>query len=202
MTARKDFHVRQVLFASDFSLHSDHAFEAALALARHFGACLHLVHVTHHARDAEEARDRLRRFAVDRVAAVEFAVSVATGRPGPEIVAYAEREKIDVIVMGTHGATGLRHIVHGSVAEAVVRHAPCLVLTIRLAAGLPLEAAEPGLHGPGEMPPADPGRGRRCLVCAQPSAEVVCPACKTRIEAEAFHHSGLRGLVNSHGDGS
>lgn len=56
----------------------------------------------------------------------------ATGAPWHEIVELARRDpEIDLIVMGTHGRTGLRHVLLGSVAEKVVRHAPCPVLAAR-----------------------------------------------------------------------
>jgi len=56
---------------------------------------------------------------------------VAVGKPPDEILRVAREEGMDLIVMGTHGRTGLRHVLLGSVAEAVVRAAPCPVLTIR-----------------------------------------------------------------------
>jgi nucleotide-binding universal stress UspA family protein len=57
---------------------------------------------------------------------------VAVGRPAEEILRVAREEEIDLIVMGTHGRTGVRHLLLGSVAEAVTRHAPCPVFTVRL----------------------------------------------------------------------
>jgi nucleotide-binding universal stress UspA family protein len=59
-------------------------------------------------------------------------VKVAVGRPAEEILRVAREEKVDLIVMGTHGRTGVRHLLLGSVAEAVSRHAPCPVFTVRL----------------------------------------------------------------------
>ena len=53
------------------------------------------------------------------------------GDPGHEIVRVAEERKADLIVLGTHGHTGWKHFALGSVAELVVRYAPCAVLTIR-----------------------------------------------------------------------
>jgi nucleotide-binding universal stress UspA family protein len=212
MTAPKAFNVQQVLFASDFSPHSDHAFDAALALAQHFGARLHLLHVVHHPNDPEAARARLSAFARERAAGVEFVVTVATGIPAAQIVAHAEREKVSLIVMGSHGRTALSHVVRGSVTEAVIHHAPCLVLAIRMAVELPIEGGEPSAQGP-QVPAVQAGnadrleagkavpevgpvfRARRaaswyrplCLVCGLPSSESVCDACKSRIRAEAFH---------------
>ncbi|HEX9870129.1 MAG TPA: universal stress protein [Candidatus Tectomicrobia bacterium] len=62
---------------------------------------------------------------------VAVQVKVAVGRPAEEILCVAREEKVDLIVMGTHGHTGLRHLLLGSVAEAVTRHAPCPVFTVR-----------------------------------------------------------------------
>jgi nucleotide-binding universal stress UspA family protein len=56
---------------------------------------------------------------------------IATGDPADAIVRYATELGVDLIVMGTHGRTGLQHVLLGSVAEKVVRHAPCPVLTVR-----------------------------------------------------------------------
>ena len=58
-------------------------------------------------------------------------VEVATGHPADAIVRVAQDRKADLIVMGTHGRTGLQHVLLGSVAEKVVRLAPCPVLTVR-----------------------------------------------------------------------
>jgi nucleotide-binding universal stress UspA family protein len=186
MTEPTSVHIRRVLFASDFSPHSDHAFEAALALARHFGSRLQLLHVVHHAHGEEAARAHLEAIARERAAGVEWSVATATGHAGAEIVKHAEREKADLIVMGTHGRTGLSHAVRGSVAEAVMRHAPCLVLTIRVKAELPLEAVAASTQG-APAPAPHPGRGY-CLICAQPSEDLVCEACKARVRAEAAYH--------------
>jgi nucleotide-binding universal stress UspA family protein len=179
-------HIRQILFASDFSPHADHAFDAALALARHFGARLHLLHVVHHSREEEAAHAHLEAFARERAGTVEYAVAVATGHAAAQIVSHAQRAKADLVVMGTHGRTGLAHVVRGSVAEAVMRQAPCLVVTIRRKAELPLEV-EPVKAGPSPVAPRGVGPGH-CLICAQPSPELVCDTCKARIRAEAFYH--------------
>ncbi len=63
------------------------------------------------------------------VPAVETAVR--RGDPVEEIVDYATEQRIDLIVIATHGRTGLGHVLLGSVAEPIIRHAPCPVLTIR-----------------------------------------------------------------------
>ena len=56
---------------------------------------------------------------------------VVEGSPKLEIIQYARDQNIDLIVLATHGRTGLRHVIMGSVAETVVRTAPCPVLTVR-----------------------------------------------------------------------
>jgi nucleotide-binding universal stress UspA family protein len=58
-------------------------------------------------------------------------IKVGVGKPAEEILRVAGEEGVDLIVMGTHGHTGLRHLLLGSVAEEVTRHAPCPVFTIR-----------------------------------------------------------------------
>jgi universal stress protein A len=56
---------------------------------------------------------------------------VVEGSPKAEIVRYARKQDIDLIVLATHGRTGLSHVLMGSVAESIVRTAPCPVLTVR-----------------------------------------------------------------------
>lgn len=60
--------------------------------------------------------------------------TVGVGKPAEEIVRVAQDEAVDLIVMGTHGRTGLRHVLVGSVAEAMMRSAPCPVFTVKAAA--------------------------------------------------------------------
>ena len=64
----------------------------------------------------------------------KFGIStvVLTGHASTEICRYAAKENCDLIVIATHGRTGLKHMVLGSTAEQVVRHAPCPVLTLRI----------------------------------------------------------------------
>ncbi len=180
MIAPEALAIRNILVATDFSPFSDQAIRAAVALARHFGATLHLLHVVHHAPERAAALDRLGALAEAQADGVSFTASVAVGRPAPEIVRYAAREQMDLVVVGTHGRTGLAHVVMGSVAEAVVRTSLCQVLTIRLRA----PTGEPPPH------PAETAAGvaaeRHCLVCARPSADRICEACAARIRGEAL----------------
>src|SRR5262249_50670122 len=71
----------------------------------------------------------------------EWAVEIAEGRPADAIVRLAQERDVDLIVMSTHGRTGLEHVLIGSVAEKVVRLAPCPVLTVKLA-----QTSNPTLH--------------------------------------------------------
>jgi nucleotide-binding universal stress UspA family protein len=64
--------------------------------------------------------------------AVPVQVKVAVGKPTEEILRVAREEKVDLIIMGTHGRTGVRHLLLGSVAEAVTRRASCPVFTVRV----------------------------------------------------------------------
>jgi nucleotide-binding universal stress UspA family protein len=135
--------MRNVLVPLDFSDVS----EAALAYARHlaatFGARVHVMHVTENdflrpmASDPYAHAEALERQLAgkltdhDRQALHAVAVMRKSDAPAEEIVKYAISEDIDLIVMGTHGRKGVAHFLIGSVAEQVVRSAPCPVLTMR-----------------------------------------------------------------------
>jgi nucleotide-binding universal stress UspA family protein len=143
--------VTRILVPTDFSTHADAAFRYALDLARTFQASVHLVNVVEDplaagvwsselytaeiaglqmnlVRDAEQ---RLR--ASVPADAGTITTEVRTGRVAKQILEVATERGVDLIVLGTHGRTGLAHVVMGSVAEKVVRLAPCPVLTLRAA---------------------------------------------------------------------
>ncbi len=83
----------------------------------------------------EQARTQLADFAHTTLKdPVPMDVRVVVGRPADEILRVAREQRVDLIVMGTHGRTGLRHFLLGSVAEAVTRQAPCPVFTVRIGA--------------------------------------------------------------------
>lgn len=83
----------------------------------------------------DKARTELQDWARGRLkAAVPLQVKIAVGKPAEEILRVAREERVDLIVMGTHGRTGLRHLLLGSVAEEVTRRAPCPVFTVKIAA--------------------------------------------------------------------
>lgn len=169
------FTIRQILFPTDFSAASAVAGRAAADLARQLGARLHVLHVVPPVTDPTPAPKALRAVVEDLGPGLSVVSEVASGLAARQIAAYARRNGIDLIVIGTHGRTGVSHVLLGSVAEAVVRRAPCLVLTVpgRLA---PAEAAS------GEAPEV----GTRCIVCAGPSPDLICEPCRTRIRGEAL----------------
>lgn len=135
--------LKQVLVAVDFDEMSNVALNYARSLARTFGARLHVLHVMEnpfmrpmandpHAIEAGITR-RLLDTLTDEDRTVLHAVPVlrTSDAPAEEIVKYAQAEQIDLIVLGTHGRPGVAHFLMGSVAEKVVRTAPCPVLTLR-----------------------------------------------------------------------
>jgi nucleotide-binding universal stress UspA family protein len=138
----------RILVPTDFSAPSDVALRYAVSLAGAFGAQLHLLHVVEREQQwaAElaavaaidvDAENRARSDAglaelLTREERERYAATLVTltGAPFVEIVRYARREAIDLIVMGTHGRGAIAHLLVGSVAENVVRKAPCPVLTV------------------------------------------------------------------------
>ena len=141
--------LKRILVPTDFSVCSDAALKYGRALTEAFGATLHLLHVVQDpytqpwaaeafptplgemlAQWEEQARQRLATLLPegDRTGA---AIATIVGSPFYEIVRYATEQQIDLIVIGTHGRGPLGHMLLGSVAEKVVRKAPCPVLTVR-----------------------------------------------------------------------
>jgi nucleotide-binding universal stress UspA family protein len=169
-----------ILFATDFSPVSDTAGRIAREAARQANAALHVVHVVPPVTDPFDSADRLAEAAAAVGEGVPVRAELLHGRPVRQIVDYARRERIGLIVVGTHGRTGVSHALLGSVAEAVVRLAPCPVLTVppaAVGAAAAAGAAEAVLE-----------TGRRCLICASPSEddELICETCRARVRAEAF----------------
>lgn len=142
--------IQKVLLPTDFSNYSVAATKYACELATKFEAELHILHALEHhlsstpnfamgldlprfiSESAEAARNKLSDIVDAKWAAGRTVIhAVIEGSPKMEIVRYARERDIDLIVLSTHGRTGLSHVVMGSVAENVVRTAPCPVLTVR-----------------------------------------------------------------------
>jgi nucleotide-binding universal stress UspA family protein len=144
--------LKKILVATDFSEPSDAALAYGRELARTFGAQLTLIHVAENvaarAYGADgfvfvepelqhdvEAAARTQADALicdeDRDVLRAETVVVTANSPASAITDFAQRARIDLIVMGTHGRGAMAHLLLGSVAERVVRTAPCPVLTVR-----------------------------------------------------------------------
>ena len=142
--------IRSLLVPMDFSPSSNKALIYALSFAEQFDAKVTLLNVvepavyptelgyvpveidTLHRAMQNSARERLADIAAKRVPGRFRANTlVRVGRPHQEITRAAKELRTDLIVIATHGYTGLKHVVMGSTAERVVRHAPCPVLTVR-----------------------------------------------------------------------
>jgi nucleotide-binding universal stress UspA family protein len=136
----------KVLYGTDFSATSDAALEVATSLARERGATLLIVHVEEPPLvyggvefdfRPEEPREGILRALKEIVPSdinVPFEHHLIAGLPGPAIVEFAQQEQVGLIVLATHGRTGLARVLMGSVAEEVVRKARCPVLTVKPAA--------------------------------------------------------------------
>ena len=136
---------KTIVVATDFSAPADLAVEYARSIARRFQATLHLVHVVQEpypigvegdVPDVSAFRESLLQTAHSQmrslIATIPNATSaVLVGQPAVKIVEDATAHDADLIVMGTRGRGGLGSLVLGSVANRVVRTAPCPVLTIR-----------------------------------------------------------------------
>jgi len=140
---------KKILCPVDFSEFTDEILEYALDIAKKYDAELHLIHIipnlnyftpyesfftpenlvvveknmeTEVNKDFDDLMKKI---------AVPAKKIIKNGTAFVEIIDYVRKESIDLVVMGTHGRTGLEHILIGSVAERVVRKAPCPVLTVR-----------------------------------------------------------------------
>lgn len=142
--------LHKILLPTDFSEYSAAAKSYACELAAKFGAELHLLHTLEHQysltpefglgfasptqiSESKVAAEKALSGLLDSGWAANQKViyRVIDGSPKAEIVRYARAENIDLIVISTHGRTGLAHMLIGSVAESVVRTAACPVLTVR-----------------------------------------------------------------------
>lgn len=140
----------RILVPVDFSAYSAEATRVATDLARRYDATLTLMHVydplayalpdgftpfppLQHERLFEALQDQLagaKAHALE-AGAPRVATKLLQGSVAAQISEFAERGEFDLVVMGTHGRTGVKHLVLGSIAESVVRTAPCPVLSVK-----------------------------------------------------------------------
>ncbi|WP_432821033.1 universal stress protein [Trichloromonas sp.] len=144
----KDF--KTILFAVDFSQSSDYAFQFALSLAKKYDARLLIIHVINEPVDLrgfyvphisfekleqeieEGARKMMEKFCRTQIKDYsKYETFIVPGIPYDEVIKKAEEQSADLIIMGTHGRTGLDHVLFGSTAEKVVRKSSIPVMTIR-----------------------------------------------------------------------
>lgn len=143
--------ISKILCPVDFSESSMHALDYAAAFARAHNAELLLLHVTQPLvygivedpgglnlyQGLEESMQQAAQSKLEEVeknsreAGLEVKTMLILGTPFLEIIGVAKEKTVDLIVLGTHGRSGLSHVLMGSVAERVVRKAPCPVLTVK-----------------------------------------------------------------------
>ena len=138
--------IRKILYATDFSSYSNQAYFHAVALAENHGASLSILYVytpgspMPDIRGRREADRQYWRDQLEQIRPVDSSISVRhvfrEGDPAAEIIRFAAEAGSDLIVMGTHGRTGLERLLLGSVAEKVMRDAPCSVLVVKLPKGI------------------------------------------------------------------
>lgn len=143
---------RVVLWPTDFSEHALEAGRYARAVAEQFGAALHVVHVvelpitpdgtgmipieyplgSYSPEFVESAKAGLARLLAEHFAGTPNLHSdVLLGNPWQGVCHYAEQKQADLLVITTHGRTGLQHLLIGSTAERIVQHSPCPVLVVK-----------------------------------------------------------------------
>lgn len=143
--------IRNILHPTDFSPLSLHALEYAKFLAESTSARLHCVHIVDDALQywmstdmmaapiapplddlVAQATEHMKSFLSEHLEDMgKVQWEIRTGRAFVEIIRQARAKEADLLVMGTHGRTGISHVLMGSVAEKVVRKSPCPVLTVR-----------------------------------------------------------------------
>jgi nucleotide-binding universal stress UspA family protein len=147
---QEKFSIRSILVPIDFSIHSKNALKYAVPLAEKFKASLHLVYVVEptiypadlgfgqvvlpgveeelREKGGEELQSLMKKEIGGRV---KSSCAVRTGNPHQEILREAEELGVALIVVATHGHSGVEHMLFGSTADRIVRNARCPVLTVR-----------------------------------------------------------------------
>ncbi|MBI5463624.1 MAG: universal stress protein [Ignavibacteriales bacterium] len=142
--------LRHILVPIDFSEHARHALRYAISFASRFGASLDLLYVVEPAVypadfslgqvGFPEVEEEMRKRGVEELANIvrkeigkglHTRTTVRVGKPFFEINQFAAEREMDLIIIATHGHTGIEHVLFGSTAEKVVRKAPCPVLVVR-----------------------------------------------------------------------
>jgi len=145
--------VKKMAFSTDFSENADQAFELAFDLAKKYGARLFFVHVVPPLvfpspvmeefiseqanyqfleQVIQRSMEQIESTYINRMGGYgNHQIRVLSGHPASELLNFIDQEQLDLLVMGTHGFTGLAHFFLGSTAEKVVRRANCSVLTVR-----------------------------------------------------------------------
>jgi len=143
--------IKRILFPTDFSEGSSNALQYAIDMTKRYGAKLYLIHVIYDIakatgwyvphtsmdemyKDIEKGAEKeLGRYGLEELRGLKgIEKSVLKGVPHDVIVKFANDNKIDLIVMGTHGRKGVGRLLFGSTASQVVRYSPCPVLTVRI----------------------------------------------------------------------
>jgi nucleotide-binding universal stress UspA family protein len=175
---------QQILVATDFSDGGDAALAVAAHYARALRAQVHVLHVS-----GAAGTDVVRPLA-DVAAVVGHDVSVTfagrSGDPAEEILLYAAAHSIDLIVVGTHGRTGVSRVLLGSVAERVIRGSRRPVLVVPMPR-VPVEPT-PSVVALDAEEVERPTPDRPCLICATPTRDLICEPCRGRIRGEAPEH--------------
>ncbi len=144
-------HYKKVLFCTDFSENADYAFDFAYGIAKRDKSLLYILHVIPYnsnqayaesfittedlkkiqkAVEEDIANNYKERYAKKMEKGVVYEFVTKSGREDEEILTFAKQQHVDIIVMGTHGKTGIEHVFFGSVAEKVLRHSPFPVFII------------------------------------------------------------------------
>ena len=142
---------KKVLFCTDFSKNSDCAFDYAFGIAKRDEGVLYILHVIPTNPDHDNLERWLTKKELDRVKATlredrekiydgkylsqikdktKVKIITKSGREDKEILKFARKENIDIIVIGTHGRAGIEYLFIGSVAEKIIRHSPIPVFII------------------------------------------------------------------------
>jgi len=142
---------KKVLFCTDFSDNADYAFEFAYGIAKRDEGLLYILHVIPHNPNQDYAEGLVKKEILEKIRktiekdidtkyrehyinkienGIKFEIVTRSGREDDEILDFAKQEKVDIIVMGTHGKTGIARVYFGSVAEKVFRRSPFPVFTI------------------------------------------------------------------------